>query len=97
MSETNSKTHWSVSQLLNNSEKSETSEVKEMKMSEVHVNITRVKSGNQITVHNPGLVPSNPLSGTAVTATKTASGSNATVQGQISAGANATVLFQNPA
>jgi len=66
-------------------------------MAEVHVNIVSDKSGNQISVHNPGVVPSNPLSGTAVTATKTASGSNATVQGQVSAGTSATVLFQNPA
>jgi hypothetical protein len=66
-------------------------------MAEVHQNIITDKSGNQVVFHSPGLVPSNPLSGTSVTATKTASGSNAAVQGQVATGANATVLFQNPA
>jgi hypothetical protein len=65
-------------------------------MAEVHQNIVTDKSGNQVVFHSPGVVPSNPLSGTAVTATKTASGSNATVQGQVAAGTAATILFSNP-
>jgi len=66
-------------------------------MAEVHVNITNDKNGNAVVFHSPGIVPSNPLSGTPVTATKTASGSSAALQGQVSAGTSATVLFQNPA
>jgi hypothetical protein len=65
-------------------------------MAEVHQSIITDKSGNQVVFHSPGLVPSNPLSGTAVTATKTASGSNATVQGQVATGNASTIIFSNP-
>lgn len=65
-------------------------------MAEVHVNITSDKNGNAVVFHSPGVVPTNPLSGTAVTATKTASGSSAAVQGQVSAGNASTIIFSNP-
>jgi hypothetical protein len=64
-----------------------------MKMAEIHVSITTDKSGNQITVHNPGVVPLPANAGQPVVATaKTAGNPNGNVEGQ-----TVGVVFSNPA
>lgn len=63
--------------------------------SDVHVNVTTDKTGNQIVFHNPGIHPLAPNTGKVVTAAvKPAGQPNGNVQGQVS---NSTIIISNPA